>query len=205
VAHRAALTLRVDGRATTRLEGALLWTHFGVSGPVALNMSRHWHRARLTGSKVDVLLNMCAGETFESIDAWMQDQAKARPRARVATLLALLVPAAVASVCGDGAGIDGDATVAHLSRDARRALAHALTAMPLDVEDSRGYRYAEVTAGGVSLEEVDPATMESRICPRLYFSGEILDVDGRLGGFNFQWSWSSGRVAGDAIARALAR
>jgi predicted flavoprotein YhiN len=71
------------------------------------------------------------------------------------------------------------------------------------VVDSRGYGYAEVTAGGVPLDEVDPATLQSRLRPGLYFAGEILDVDGRLGGFNFQWAWSSGYVAGTAAARAL--
>jgi predicted flavoprotein YhiN len=72
----------------------------------------------------------------------------------------------------------------------------------LQVRDSRGYNYAEVTAGGIALEEIDPARMESRWCPGLYLVGEILDVDGRLGGFNFQWAWSSAWVAGRAIAAA---
>ena len=93
--------------------------------------------------------------------------------------------------------------MAHLSRDQRRRLAHALLDAPLDVQDSRGYAYAEVTAGGVPLDEIDSATMESRRQRGLYLVGEILDVDGRLGGFNFQWAWSSGWVAGQAMARAL--
>ena len=71
---------------------------------------------------------------------------------------------------------------------------------PLRVRDSRGYNYAEVTAGGVALDEIDHRTMESRQCRGLYLVGEILDVDGRLGGFNFQWAWSSAWVAGQAIA-----
>ena len=79
----------------------------------------------------------------------------------------------------------------------------ALLETPLDVRDSRGYNFAEVTAGGIPLEEIDPARMESRVCPRLFLVGEILDVDGRLGGFNFQWAWSSAWVAAQAIARAL--
>ena len=91
------------------------------------------------------------------------------------------------------------------SRDDRRRLVHALTAMPLRIRGSRGYQYAEVTAGGVSLDEVNAATLESRLCPGLYLVGEILDVDGRLGGFNFQWAWSSGFVAGNAAARKLTR
>ncbi len=77
----------------------------------------------------------------------------------------------------------------------------ALTEWPLPVRDSRGYDYAEVTAGGVPLSEIDPATLESRKCPGLHLVGEILDVDGRIGGFNFQWAWSSAWVAAEALGR----
>ena len=68
---------------------------------------------------------------------------------------------------------------------------------------SRGYTYAEATAGGVALDEIDPATLASRRCPGLYLAGEILDVDGRIGGFNFQWAWASARVVAEAQTRAL--
>jgi predicted flavoprotein YhiN len=94
--------------------------------------------------------------------------------------------------------------LSRLTREKRRALVHALTAYPLVVVDGRGYNFAEVTSGGVALDEVNPKTMESRLAPGLYFVGEILDVDGRIGGFNFQWAWATARVAGTAIARASA-
>ena len=73
-----------------------------------------------------------------------------------------------------------------------------LTALELPIRGSRGFDYAEVTAGGVPLTEIDPATMQSRLTPGLFLCGEILDVDGRIGGFNFQWAWSSGFTAGKA-------
>ena len=85
----------------------------------------------------------------------------------------------------------------------RHALVRTLRETALPVRGSRGFAYAEVTAGGVPLDEVDSATMESRLCPNLFFTGEILDVDGRLGGFNFQWAWSSAWVAAQAIARVI--
>jgi len=96
----------------------------------------------------------------------------------------------------------GEIPLAQLTRDARLALVDRLVNTRLDVRDSRGYTYAEVTAGGVPLDEIDPRTMESRVCDGLYLVGEILDVDGRLGGFNFQWAWSSAWVAGRALGRA---
>ncbi|HEY9463526.1 MAG TPA: NAD(P)/FAD-dependent oxidoreductase [Vicinamibacterales bacterium] len=203
VSHRAVLSLRVNGRIETRLEGSLLWTHFGMSGPVVLNISRHWHRMRLDGASVDVMVNLVPGESFESLEAWWLEQERERPRAQVATIVAMRVPSAIADTWLRVAEIGPDVTMAHLSRDDRRRLIHALVETPVMVVDSRGYGYAEVTAGGIPLDEIDPATMQSRVCPGLFLVGEILDVDGRLGGFNFQWAWSSGWVAGHAIARAL--
>jgi predicted Rossmann fold flavoprotein len=201
--HPATVTLRVAGRSIASLSGPMLWTHFGISGPVALNLSRHWHRARLMAAPDDVAvsLNVCPGETEHSLEAWLQSQAAARPRAQVNTLVATRLPAAVADAWVSAAGIGDDATLAHLTRAARRALVRGLLDTPLQIRDSRGYNYAEVTAGGVPLDEIDHRTMASRRCDGLYMVGEMLDVDGRLGGFNFQWAWSSAWVAGQAIAQ----
>jgi predicted Rossmann fold flavoprotein len=214
ISHRVALTLRAHDRVRVRLEGPLLWTHFGASGPVVLNMSRHWHRARLDGQAMEIgppdggpyiAVNVCPDETFESLERWFLDQERERPRAQVSTVLAGRLPAAVADVWIASAHVEPTVTLAHLTREERRRLIHALLDTGLDVRDSRGYAYAEVTAGGIPLDEVDPATLESRVCPGLHLVGEILDVDGRLGGFNFQWAWASGWVAGNAAARFLLR
>ena len=205
VAHPAELSVRSAGARPVRLTGSLLWTHFGASGPVVLNASRHWHRAVVEASPVSVSVNICPGETFESLESWWTAIAQERPRASVLTVLATRVPSAVAGVWLAQAAVDPAQTMAHVSREDRRAVIHALLDTRLDVRDSRGYTYAEVTAGGVPLTEIDPATMASRVCPGLFVVGEILDVDGRIGGFNFQWAWSSGFVAGRAIAKRLTR
>jgi predicted Rossmann fold flavoprotein len=203
VSHVAALTLRVAGRTVVRLEGSLLWTHFGVSGPVVLNLSRHWHRATLEGDAAEVRLSLLPGDTFDSLDRRLLDETESRPRVQIATVLGGWLPQAVAAAWLAPGGLDRETTMAHLSREDRRRLVHALLDSALDVQDSRGYAYAEVTAGGVPLDEIDTATMESRRQRDLYLVGEVLDVDGRLGGFNFQWAWSSGWVAGHALARTL--
>jgi predicted Rossmann fold flavoprotein len=205
VSHQASLRLVTSGGTTTFTRtGALLWTHFGISGPVALDMSRHWLRAGIDGDRPVLALSLCPGQTFETLDAWLVEGHRDRRKARVTTVLAERMPAAVASYWLAEAGIDAGTTMAHLARDDRRRLVHALLETKLEVRASRGYTYAEVTAGGVPLEEIESATMASRICPGLYLTGEILDVDGRLGGFNFQWAWSSAWVAGQALAAALA-
>jgi predicted Rossmann fold flavoprotein len=201
VAHQVELTLWVDGAVAVRLTGSLLWTHFGISGPVTLNMSRHWLRARLEDRAVSLTANVCPGLTFEQMDDWWMDGADGRPpTTHVLNALSTRLPASVAAVVLARAGVDSATTLAHFKRDDRRRVSHALAEWPLDVAGTRGYSYAEATAGGVALDEIDPATMESRVCPGLFLVGEILDVDGRIGGFNFQWAWSSARVAGAALA-----
>jgi hypothetical protein len=118
----------------------------------------------------------------------------------VRSTLTARVPDAVGVAIAGALDVPGDRLLADLTRDERKRLVHALTAWPLPVLDTRGYNFAEVTAGGVTLSEIDPASMESRVCPGLFLVGEILDVDGRIGGFNFQWAWSSAWVASRALA-----
>jgi predicted Rossmann fold flavoprotein len=203
VAHEVELTVWVDGARATRLSGPLLWTHFGISGPVAMNASRHWARADFEGKRVAITANFCPGRRFEDLDAHLTALVKERPRVSNHTALATLVPASVAAGLLRRLAIDGDRVLGRLSRDDRRRLAHALVGWKMPVAGTRGYNYAEVTAGGLALTEIDPATMESRVCPGLYLVGEILDVDGRIGGFNFQWAWATARVAAGGLAAAF--
>jgi predicted Rossmann fold flavoprotein len=188
-----------DGRKPQRVRGPLLFTHFGVSGPAALDASRFWHRASVEGRGVRVALSFLPDETFESADAWLVAEARKAPRRSVEATLAQRLPAALAESLVRHQRLEGT-PLGRFGRDERRALVHALVEQPLAVRDSRGYNYAEVTSGGVALDEVKAATLESRLVPGLHFVGEILDVDGRIGGFNFQWAWSSGFVAGRALA-----
>ena len=199
VAQEVELTLHVNGRIAERIAGAMLWTHFGISGPAALDVSRHWLRARLTGEAVALTASLRPGHTFESVESGLTHMAANHPRQSLQNAVAEMLPASVAAALLDSLPLDGALRLAEFTRAHRRALAHALTALPLAVRDSRGYNYAEATAGGVALEEIDPATMQSRRCPGLFLVGEMLDVDGRLGGFNFQWAWSSARAAAEGL------
>jgi len=200
VSHDAELTVWVDGAVGVRLTGSLLWTHFGISGPVALNASRHWLRAQIEGRPVRMTASFRPGERFDTVDADWQRLAIANPKSSVQTTLASMLPASVAAAILRQLALDGTAALAHVPRDDRRRLSRALVEFPIPVTGSRGYTYAEATAGGVALTEIDAATMASRACPGLTCVGEMLDVDGRIGGFNFQWAWSSGFVAGRALA-----
>ncbi len=205
VSHDAEIAVWVDGAIAIRLRGSLLWTHTGVSGPVALNASRHWLRARLDRSDVRATLSFVPGMTLEAMDAELVARTRAHPRMSVQTTLGSAMPSSVAAVILRELGIGGTTVLAHLARDDRRALSRALVEWPLPVTGSRGYQHAEATAGGIPLSEIDTRTMASRVCPGLFLVGEMLDVDGRLGGFNFQWAWASAFVAGRAIANGAAR
>jgi predicted Rossmann fold flavoprotein len=200
VSQDVELAVWIDGATAVRTIGSLLWTHFGVSGPVALNVSRHWLRAKIEGRRVAITVNVRSGARFDEVDADWQRRAIASPKASVQTTLGSILPASVAAAILRQLALDGTATLAHLARDDRRRLSRALVEFPLPVTGSRGYIYAEATAGGVALTEIDAGTMASRVCPGLSCVGEILDVDGRIGGFNFQWAWSSGYVAGRALS-----
>jgi hypothetical protein len=199
VSHDAELTLWLDGAADIRLRGSMLWTHFGVSGPVALNMSRHWLRAVLERRQAQLTLSFCPDRSFEDVERWWITRSRERAHSSISTALSTVTPTSVATALLSRLHLRGDTTLAHLSRDDRRTVSHALVKWPLHVAGDRGYNVAEATAGGVSLDEIDPATMRSRVCPGLSLVGEILDVDGRIGGFNFQWAWSSARVAASAL------
>ncbi len=203
VAVDATLTIWIDGRAAVRLHEALLWTHFGISGPVALNASRHWLRATVEQQPVTVTASFVPDASYDDVERLWLERARDKPLTTVGTTLATLVPASLAAAMLQRLTIDPALPLAELRRDDRRRLTRGLTEWPLLVSGSRGYNYAEATAGGVDLREIDPKTMESRKCPGLYLVGEVLDVDGRIGGFNFQWAWSSAAAAASSLAHPL--
>ncbi|MGE0191744.1 MAG: NAD(P)/FAD-dependent oxidoreductase [Planctomycetota bacterium] len=200
VAAPARLTLRgATGAVVATATGPVLHTHFGLSGPAVLDISRHVLMAKALGQtahlEADWRPDLPAGGFDAELLAAGRDTLMRRLESTLPTRLAARLLAA--------AGVDPATRVDHLKRDDRKALVKLVTAEPLPVTGDRGWTYAEATAGGVPLSEVDVSTMASRITPGLWLVGEILDVDGRLGGFNFQWAWASGTVAGRGLARRL--
>jgi hypothetical protein len=194
----AELALSVDGRREVATRGSLLVAHFGLSGPAALDLSRHWLRAE--GRARKVALSVVPGEGEESLTAAWLRAAGHTPRLTVRRWLGGRLPDRLAVALCDEAAVEGHWALAQVPRERRATLVRMLVAREVPVTGTLGYEKAEVTAGGVALAEVDPRTLESRKAPGVFLCGEILDVEGRLGGFNFQWAWSSGTVAGRAAA-----
>jgi hypothetical protein len=194
---RARLVVARGAEVLEARSGELLFTHRGFSGPVALDVSHALARAGHQGVALTA--------------AWLGDDASvwdARLRAggarSVQAFARAQLPRRLADALVARAGVDPERALARLTRAERERLAEQLGACPLAVDGDEGYRTAEVTGGGVPLEEVAPRTLESRRVPGLYFAGEILDVTGRIGGFNFAWAWVSGRAVGRTVAAEVA-
>lgn len=203
LSHDVELITLVSGREVDRRTGSLLWTHFGISGPVVMDASRFWVLATSQGMPVDLYANFAPSRTAEELKAWLAAQATEHPKRSLVRTMALLVPERFAYSLCHHCSCDPLKAAAQVSRVDRHRLLNALTRFRFPIERDRGWNFAEVTAGGVPLDEIDYRNMESKLVSGLYLAGEILDCDGRIGGFNFQWAWTTGWLAGQSAARSL--
>lgn len=198
VSHDVQLTTRAGGKLIDQRTGSLLWTHFGISGPVVMDASRHWCIAQGAGQRPTMTANLLAGASGDEVEAWLIERSAASGRRQLLPILADRLPRRVAAAVLTHVDLPGTLPSDQLARYKRRRLVEALTQLALPVTGDRGWNHAETTAGGVPLNQIAHATLASRRCDRLYVIGEVLDCDGRIGGFNFQWAWASGHLAGRA-------
>ncbi len=173
-----------------RSTGGFLFTHRGYSGPTVLDVSHGWTRDR------GEIVVSWGREWRDDWHALLDDRT-----GLVATRVASRLPARLADLLVGETRIPFDRRMAELRRDERARLIEALADYRLPVRGDEGYKKAEVTGGGVALEEIVPSTLESRRHRGLYFCGEVLDAFGPIGGHNFMWAWSTGRAAGKGAAR----
>jgi predicted Rossmann fold flavoprotein len=169
----------------------ILFTHRGLSGPAILQVSSYWQPGD------DVSINL-----LPHVDAadMLLTAKRAQPGAVLRTLLTQHLPRKLVAELQELFWADkADTPVGELADDALRSIARQISGWPVRPAATEGYRTAEVTLGGVDTDELSSRTMESRRVPGLYFIGEVVDVTGHLGGFNFQWAWSSGHAAGIAV------
>lgn len=190
-------TLEARGGAlTARARDGFLFTHRGYSGPAVLDVSHVATRHREGPERARIRVQWCALD----LGAW-EARLTTRSPQQVATLLREELPARLVERLLLESGVAADTQLAQLPREARRALLARLCRYELPWTSDEGYKKAEVTGGGVALGEVEPATLESRRAPGIYFAGEVLDAFGPIGGYNFAWAWATGRSAGLAAAR----
>ena len=184
-------------------DGSFLFTHLGYSGPVALNISRHVARSRWQFPESKVFASFFPDVKAEDEGRFWTEWAQKNARKNVANALSAHLPDSLAETIAARAGVQ-NLPLGRLDKTQVAALRAQMFACPLNVHAVGAYEKAETTAGGLALSEIAPATMMSKLQEGLFFAGEICDVDGWLGGYNFQWAWSSGVVAGRAAAKLVA-
>ncbi len=182
--------------------GPLLITHWGVSGPVVLKLSARGARElQDLDYQFTIHINWCGGSSLQEIDEILQGQREVSPKKRVHSGIQNFgIPSRLWQSLAAASGIQTDVTWSNLSKEERKRFARELTAGEFSVNGQSLNKDEFVTAGGVSLKEVNFKTMESRLVSGLYFGGEVLDIDGVTGGFNFQSAWTTGRIAGESVA-----
>ena len=192
------LTLRRGKKVLYSELGEMLFTHFGISGPLTLTMSSHLPEDL---SQAEVTLNLKPGLTPQQLDARIQRDLEEQSRKQLRNVLPGLLPGRMAELFPEMCGVDGSKPCCQITREERERLRDALQALPIPLRRLAPMEEAIVTRGGVTVKEINPATMESRLLPGLHFAGEMIDVDAHTGGYNLQIAWSTGALAGYSAAR----
>ena len=197
VRTQALLTLEQGAAVLASAAGEVQFTDYGVTGPAVFDLSR---AAAAAGEGAAVVLRLLPELSEVDIMNYMQTKQNDFPNYKAENLFSGVLHNTIARTLLRRAGIALDARLWSLPPSALNALADLLRRYELPLRGTLGFEDAQVTAGGIHTSEFDPETMESRLVPGLYACGEVLDVDGDCGGFNLQWAWSSGRLAGTSAA-----
>jgi len=197
----AKVELRVDIKKYKKLraKGDLIFTKSGIRGPVVLDFAREVTPLLKKYGAVPLLLNLTKGMNEEQITKHLKKSALKNPNATTLDLVKTLLPQALSLELCKLAGIDTESTLSKQAGKARAKLISLLAWTPLTINGHDGFRLAMITRGGISLKEIDPKTMQSKLVKGLFFCGEIMNLDGPCGGYNLQWSFASGYLAGKSI------
>jgi hypothetical protein len=182
--------------------GAMVFTDVGIGGPAVLDMSRYLtDYLPAGGAPVAIMLDLAPHVEQDRLETQVTECIGANPKKKVPNVLAEFVPKRLSVVLCRQAGCDNELEAGRLRKDMRKELIRMIKALPLSIVRTMPIAEATVTRGGVSVTEVEPKTMESKICPGLFFAGEVLDVDGPCGGYNLQACWSTAALAGSSSAQ----
>lgn len=195
--RNVALSVFEDSKLIYKEQGEMLFTHFGVSGPLVLSASAHMRRFGQAEYRMEIDLKPALDE--KKLDARILRDFEKYSNREFKNALCDLAGYTMIPVLVRLSGIPEDEKVNSITRAQRQALLHLFKAFPVRISGTRPIDEAIVTSGGVGTKEINPRTMESKLVPGLYFAGEVLDVDGYTGGFNLQIAWSTGFVAGSSV------
>ena len=194
-----SLTMSCEKKKLYQGFGEMLFTHYGVSGPLVLSASSFYGKKKGTEA-VSLTIDLKPALSEEQLDKRILRDFEENRNRQFKNALGGLYPAKLISVMIERSGIDPEKKVHEVTKQERRHLAELTKAFTLQVRGKRGFEEAVITQGGVSVKEVNPSTMESKLVRGLYFAGEVLDLDGLTGGFNLQIAWSTGYLAGKCCA-----
>ncbi|HEY9202787.1 MAG TPA: NAD(P)/FAD-dependent oxidoreductase [Sulfurimonas sp.] len=194
----AKVELRVAIKKHSKLKahGDLIFTKSGIRGPVVLDAARELTPLLEKYGEVPILVNLTKGMNEEQILRHLKGESAKDPNATMLELLTTLLPSSLSKELCILAGIDPILTHGKLTGAQRAKLVQLLAYTPLTVTGHEGFKMAMITSGGVDLKEIEPKTMQSRVVKGLYFCGEVMNLDGPCGGYNLQWSFASGHLAG---------
>ncbi len=199
--QNASIKIDLPKHRNNAMRGNLLFTHKGLSGPIILDLSGKISRLLRELPEVPLRLCLLPDMTQSSAAALIQSRRQTRGRQSAHNLVSGVLPRSLASALCNEAGIAPETRAAQLSGQQQKHLASLLCSAPLTAAEAPDFADAMLAGGGVSLREINPVTLASRLLRGLYFAGELLNLDGPCGGFNLTWAFSSGRLAGSAAAR----
>lgn len=185
-----------DGKKVYSDFGEMLFTHFGVSGPIIIKASAYIHK--YIGKELKLYLDLKPALDDKQLDERLLRDFKLFQNKQLKNSLDKLLLRALVPVVIEKSGLDGEKKINELTKDERRVLGATVKKLPFTITGLRGFDEAIITKGGVSVKEIDPGTMESKLTGGLYFAGEVLDLDALTGGFNLQIAWSTGYLAGNS-------
>jgi len=178
--------------------GEMLFTHFGISGPLILSASSYYCKKHFD-KEVQLVLDLKPALSSEQLDKRILRDFEEKKNKQLKNALDGLLPAKLIPVMIQLAQIPAEKYVHDITREERQILVDLLKNLPLTVTGTRPFTEAIITQGGISVKEINPSTMESKLIKNLYFAGEVLDLDAMTGGFNLQIAWSTGYLAGMSV------
>ena len=193
------MTIRDHDQVLDKAFGEMLFTHFGLSGPIVLSLSKVVTAAAEMGRGLTALIDLKPALSEEKLDERLLRNNQKFSRKHFINSLDELLPASLIPVFVRLVGIDPHKPVNQLTKEERREMVYMLKSLPLTIKGPRPISEAIVTSGGVQVKEINPKSMASNLISGLYFSGEVIDIDGYTGGYNLQAAWSSGYVAGCGV------
>lgn len=195
-----SIKLYLDGKKKDERFGEMLFTHFGISGPIVMDMSKYIGQLLKKG-KVKLWLDLKPALDFKKLDERIQRDFNKFKGRMFKNSLGELLPKSMIKVIINLSGIKGEKKVDYISKEERKRLLHLFKELELTPTGLLGYQWSVVTSGGVDLREINPDTMASKKVDNLFFAGEVLDLDGPSGGFNLQECWSTGYLSGECAAK----